>query len=116
MPDSSTISAGTGRTSSSRSVPPPGSFSGSATYARWATSASSTSASLCPLASASSSTVGLRPSWWPSCSETTAIERLSSCSERGTRTAQPRSRNRCMISPSMVRAAYACSGTPREGS
>ena len=81
--------------------------SGSAVWARPAATASATRSSLSPVASASSCSDGDRPSRWPEPLAHGATRRLSSCSERGTRTAQPRSRKRCMISPSIVRAANA---------
>jgi hypothetical protein len=67
--------------------------------------ASVASATLSPAASAISSTVGSRPSSWMSSSRRVATRVLASCSPRGMRTAHFWSRNMCMISPSMVRAA-----------
>ena len=78
---------------------------GSEVYARPAAIASATRSSVSPTASASSARVGVRPSLCPRRSRTAVTRRLISCRERGTRTAQPRSRKRCMISPSIVRAA-----------
>ena len=79
-------------------------------------SASSTSSSSTPAAFASSGIVGERPSCTVSCSISRESWTFSSCSPRGTRTAQPLSRKWRLISPMMFGVAYVVSSTPRSRS
>src|ERR1700730_3228117 len=74
---------------------------------------SSTSSSDICRCAASSLTVGARPSRCASSPIALVSESLSSCSRRGTRTAQPLSLKWRLISPTMVGVAYVENSTPR---
>src|ERR1700739_2969268 len=85
-------------------------------YALADSSPSSTSSSDICRCAASSLTVGARPSRCASSPMALVSESLSSCSRRGTRTAQPLSLKWRLISPTMVGVAYVENSTPRSRS
>ena len=100
---SSVPSDSSGSRSPSSSEPPADSESD--VYARPDSSASSTSSSSTPAAFASSGIVGERPSWTVCSSTSFESCTFSSCSPRGTRTAQPLSLKCRLISPMMFGVA-----------
>src|SRR5580692_4880320 len=103
-------------TAGASSSPESGASRETVEYAFADSSPSRTSSSDICRCAASSLTVGARPSRCARSPIALVSESFSSCSRRGTRTAQPLSRKCRLISPTMVGVAYVENSTPRSRS